>query len=106
MVDLILNSSKYSQWSYEELSADENNQVWIPKGFAHGFLSLANSAEVQYKASNLWSKAHERAIIWNDQTIKIKWPIDNFKKGNFSISNNDNNGMTLKYVEETKNIFL
>ena len=106
IVDLRFNSFTYGQWAYIELSSEENNQVWIPKGFAHGFLSLTNSAEVQYKASNLWSKKHERSIIWNDETIKIKWPIHYFKEFNLSISTKDSDGMTLKYAEETKNIFL
>ena len=106
IVDLRFNSFTYGQWAYIELNSEENNQVWIPKGFAHGFLSLTNSAEVQYKASNLWSKKHERTIIWNDETIKIKWPIHYFKEFNLSISTKDSNGMTLKYAEETKNIFL
>ena len=76
IVDLRFNSSTYGQWAYIELNSEKNNQVLIPKGFAHGFLTLTNSAEIQYKASNLWSKEHERSIIWNDQTINIIWPID------------------------------
>ena len=106
VVDLRLNSFTYSQWASIELNATENNQLWIPKGFAHGFLALTNSAEVQYKASNSWSKEHERSIIWNDQSINIEWPINYFKESNLSISTKDNDGMTLKYAEETKNIFL
>ena len=106
IVDLRLNSLTYSQWAYVELNDKDNNQVWIPKGFAHGFLALTNKAEVQYKASNPWSKEHERSIIWNDKTINIEWPKDYIKEFNLCISSKDNNGMSLKYAEETNNIFL
>ena len=49
--------------------------MWIPEGFAHGFLTLSNSAEFLYKTTNFYNKDHERLIRWDDETIDIKWPI-------------------------------
>jgi dTDP-4-dehydrorhamnose 3,5-epimerase len=58
------------------LSAENKRQVWIPKGFAHGFLVTSDSAEFLYKTTDYWAPEHERCILWNDNDIGIEWPLD------------------------------
>lgn len=75
-VDIRKSSSTFGQWVGEILSADNKKQLWVPEGFAHGFVVLADYAEVLYKTTDYWSPEHERCILWNDATLEIKWPID------------------------------
>ena len=74
-VDLRPSSPTYRQWAGVTLSAAEWNQLLIPEGFAHGFLTLEPDTEVQYKASAVYSPAHDRAIRFDDPAIAIDWPI-------------------------------
>jgi len=74
-VDLRPNSPTYRQWAGVTLSAAEWNQLLIPEGFAHGFLTLEADTEVQYKAGAVYSPAHDRAIRFDDPAIDIAWPI-------------------------------
>ncbi len=75
--DLRQTSSTFGQWVGVELSAENKKQLWIPEGFAHGFLTLSDFAEFLYKTTNYYSSEHERVIIWDDEKIKIKWPSSN-----------------------------
>ena len=75
-VDLRQSSPTFGKWAGEILSADNKKQLWIPEGFAHGFLTLSDTAELLYKTTDFYSKDHEQAIIWNDETIGIDWPTD------------------------------
>jgi len=75
-VDIRPESPTFKQWVGVELSAENKKQLWIPEGFAHGFLTLSPKADVLYKATNYWSKSHERTIIFNDKTINIEWPAE------------------------------
>ncbi len=75
-VDIRRGSSTFGKWVGEILSAENKRQLWIPEGFAHGFLVLSNSAQFLYKTTDYYSPEHERSIIWNDGTLDIKWPID------------------------------
>lgn len=75
-VDLRKNSSTFGKWVGEFLTADNKKQLWIPKGFAHGFLVLSESAEFLYKTTDYYSPKFERGILWNDPTIGINWPED------------------------------
>ena len=75
-VDIRKGSPTFGQWVGEVLSADNKKQLWIPPGFAHGFLTLSNTAEFLYKTTDTWSPEHERCIIWNDPTLDIAWPLD------------------------------
>ena len=75
-VDIRKDSPTFGQWVGEVLSADNKKQLWIPPGFAHGFLTLSDTAEFLYKTTDYWSPEHERAIIWNDATLNIEWPLN------------------------------
>jgi dTDP-4-dehydrorhamnose 3,5-epimerase len=75
-VDLRRSSSTLGQWVGAELSAENQQQLWVPVGFGHGFLTLSESAEVLYKASGYWSKACERSLRWNDPDLAIAWPLE------------------------------
>lgn len=75
-VDIRKDSPTYGQWAGEVLSAENKKQLWIPPGFAHGFLTLSDTAEFLYKTTDYWSPEHERAIIWNDSTLSIDWPLN------------------------------
>ena len=74
-VDLRKSSPTFGKWVGEILSADNKKQMWIPEGFAHGFVTLSDTAEFLYKTTDFYSKEHEQAIRWNDETIGIQWPI-------------------------------
>jgi dTDP-4-dehydrorhamnose 3,5-epimerase len=74
-VDLRKSSPTFGKWVGEILSADNKKQMWIPDGFAHGFVTLSDTAEFLYKTTDFYSKEHEQAIRWNDETIGIQWPI-------------------------------
>ena len=73
-VDIRKNSSTYGKWVAEILSEENKRQLWIPEGFAHGFLTLSNEAEFLYKTTNFYSKIHEKTLAWNDPDFKITWP--------------------------------
>ena len=75
-VDIRRGSPTFGQWVGATLSESNHGQLWVPVGFAHGFLTLSESADVLYKASGYWSKACERSIRWDDPTIGISWPLD------------------------------
>lgn len=74
-VDLRKSSPTFGQWVGEVLSAENKRQIWIPQGFAHGFLVLSDYAELLYKTTDYYAPAHERCIIWNDPSLAIDWPI-------------------------------
>ena len=75
-VDLRRSSPTFGAWVGAELSAENQRQLWVPVGFAHGFLTLSESAEVLYKASGFWSKTCERSLLWSDPELAIAWPLD------------------------------
>lgn len=75
-VDIRRSSPTFGQWVGIELSAENKRQLWIPEGFAHGFVALTEFAEVFYKTNEFWHKECEASVIWNDPSLKINWPID------------------------------
>jgi dTDP-4-dehydrorhamnose 3,5-epimerase len=75
-VDLRKSSPAFGHWVGVELSADNYRQLWVPPGFAHGFVVLSESAEFLYKTTDYWYPEHERSLLWNDPAIGIDWPID------------------------------
>ena len=75
-VDLRRSSPRFGCWAGVELSEDDHRQLWVPPGFAHGFLVLSESADFLYKTTDYYAPAHERCIAWNDPQIGIDWPLD------------------------------
>ena len=75
-VDIRRGSPTYAKWVGVELSAENHRQLFIPRGFAHGFITLTNDVEVLYKADNLYAPECDGNIRWDDPEIGIKWPID------------------------------
>lgn len=73
-VDIRKSSPTFGQWVGVELSADNHRQLWVPPGFAHGFLVLSETADFLYKTTDYHAPQHERSIAWNDGSIDIKWP--------------------------------
>ena len=74
-VDLRRSSRTFGQWVGEILSAENRRMLWVPPGFAHGFFVLSDWADILYKATDYYSPASERTIIWNDPVLAIRWPI-------------------------------
>ncbi|MEA2054926.1 MAG: dTDP-4-dehydrorhamnose 3,5-epimerase [Candidatus Thermoplasmatota archaeon] len=76
-VDIRQNSPTFKKYASAELSEDNKLMLFIPKGFAHGFLVLSNEAEIIYKVDNVYAPDYESGLIWNDPDVNIQWPIDN-----------------------------
>jgi dTDP-4-dehydrorhamnose 3,5-epimerase len=74
-VDLRRSSPTFGKWCGMELSADNKRQLWIPPGFAHGFLVTSESAEFLYKTTDYYHPEHERSLLWNDPEVGIDWPL-------------------------------
>jgi dTDP-4-dehydrorhamnose 3,5-epimerase len=74
-VDLRRSSPAFGRWAGVELSEDNHRQLWIPPGFAHGFLVLSESADFLYKTTDYYAPEHERCVRWDDPSIGIEWPI-------------------------------
>ena len=75
VVDLRKDSKTYGQWFGVELSAANKKQIWVPEGMAHGFLTLSEEAESQYKATDYYHPEYERSLLWNDPQLGIDWPF-------------------------------
>lgn len=75
-VDIRRDSPTYGKWVGVHLSSENKRQLWIPGGFAHGFLVLSDKAEFLYKTTNYYNAKSDRGIIWNDPNLSINWPID------------------------------
>jgi dTDP-4-dehydrorhamnose 3,5-epimerase len=74
-VDLRRSSPRLGQWVGIELSADNHRQLWIPPGFGHGYLTLSDTADFLYKATDYYAPEHERALAWDDEYVGIEWPL-------------------------------
>jgi dTDP-4-dehydrorhamnose 3,5-epimerase len=75
-VDIRRSSPTFGQWVGQILSAENKRQLWVPEGFAHGFVVLSDTAECLYKSTDYYAPEHERCIAWNDPAIGIQWPIE------------------------------
>lgn len=76
VVDLRRSSPTFGKWAGLRLDADARCALWVPAGFAHGFLVLSASAEVLYKMTDFYAAEHERTLLWNDPQIGIRWPLE------------------------------
>lgn len=94
-VDIRRGSPTFGRWVGEVLSAENRRQIWVPEGFAHGFVVMSDHAEVLYKTTDYWSPENERCIIWNDKTLGIEWPND----GPPIVSAKDARGTTFQVAE-------
>ena len=105
-VDIRRSSPSFGQWVGVFLSAENKKQLWLPEGFAHGFLTLSDVAEVQYKARGFWNKGCERAIRWNDPELAIHWPLDQLQGAAVSLSEKDAAAPGLKAAKAAGDLFL
>ena len=94
-VDLRRSSPTFGRWVGERLSAANNRMLWIPEGFAHGFVVLSERATFLYKATDYYAPAHERSLLWNDPAIGIVWPLE----GEPTLKPKDAAGATLAQAE-------
>ena len=94
-VDIRKSSPTFGQWVGAELSADNHHQLWIPPGFAHGFVVLSDVAEFLYKTTDYYAPEHERCIAWNDPALAIDWRF----KGTPNLSAKDAQGRLLEQAE-------
>ena len=94
-VDIRESSPTFGQWVGEILSAENKKQLWVPEGFAHGFVVLSDPAEILYKTTDYWAPEHERCIAWNDESLAINWHIH----GEPMLSGKDAQGKLLAAAE-------
>ena len=94
-VDIRKSSPTFGKWFGAELSETNHRQVWVPPGFAHGFVVLSDSADVLYKTTDIYAPEHERCIRWNDASIGIQWPIE----GEPQLSAKDKVGLRLDQAD-------
>jgi dTDP-4-dehydrorhamnose 3,5-epimerase len=94
-VDIRKSSPTFGKWVGVHLSATNNRQLWIPEGFAHGFLTLSDSAQFLYKTTNFYSVEQERCICWNDTSISVQWPLQDIP----TLSGKDQAGLALKQAD-------
>lgn len=94
-VDLRRSAPTFGKWTATPLSAELKNVIWIPPGFAHGFLVLSQEAEVQYKTTDYYAPEHERTLLWRDSSLAIPWPL----AGEPILSDKDRVGKPLREAE-------
>jgi dTDP-4-dehydrorhamnose 3,5-epimerase len=94
-IDLRRSSATFGRWAGVALSSENRRQLWVPEGFAHGFLVLSECAEVLYKTTDYWAPEHERCLAWNDPRIGIDWPLSVEPM----LSSKDRQGMPLESAQ-------
>lgn len=95
-VDIRRSSPTFGRWVSALLSGENKRQMWVPEGFAHGFLVLSQNAEFLYKTTDYWAVEHERCIAWNDPALAINWPLDGMQP---ALSDKDRQGLALSLAE-------
>ena len=98
-VDIRQGSPSFGRWMGRRLSSDNHHQLWIPPGFAHGFLTLCDATEVLYKTTDFYAPSLERAIRWNDPTIGIDWPLTEAEKAAVLVSEKDAQAVAFEAAE-------
>lgn len=94
-VDIRRSSPTFGKWVGAHLTAENKHQLWVPEGFAHGFVVLSDSAEFLYKTTDYYAPAHERSILWNDPDLGIQWPISSDP----TLSSKDSNATRLNQAD-------
>ena len=94
-VDIRRSSPTFGKWVGARLTAENKHQLWVPEGFAHGFVVLSDTAEFLYKTTDYYAPAHERSILWNDPDLSINWGLD----GTPTLSGKDQAALLLKNAE-------
>ena len=102
-VDIRQDSPTFGHWVGVTLSAENKRQLWIPPGFAHGFLVLSEFADFLYKTTDYYASQHERTILWNDPEIGIDWPLEGAEP---VLSKKDQLGNPLRDADVFKNLFV
>ena len=105
IIDLRINSSTFMQSYGTKINDINKTQIWIPEGFAHGFLTLSKYAKISYKVTNYWSKNYERTIIWDDIDLAINWPLDEINIKNPIVSIKDSAGLSLNHQINLGEVF-
>ncbi len=105
IVDLRTNSNTFKQWASIVLSKNNRMQLWVPEGFAHGFITLTKSAEINYKTTQFWNKESERTIVWNDNSLNINWKLKELKIKTPIVSEKDSQGKSFKYLYDKGDLF-
>ncbi len=96
-VDIRPNSPNFKQWVGFSLSSENHHQLWIPKGFAHGFLVMSSSALVSYKSTDFYNPQNELTLLWNDPELNIEWPAHNPE-----LSEKDLRGISISEIDQLK----
>jgi len=95
VVDLRKSSPRFGKWTGVTLSAENKRQLWVPGGFAHGFVVVSDKAEFLYKTTDYWAPEHERCLLWNDPALGIQWPMQDAPV----MSGKDMQGLPLSQAE-------
>ena len=93
-VDMRKSSKQFGQWTGVLLSEENNRQLWVPEGFAHGFFVLSDTVDFQYKCTDYYSPEYERTLMWSDASVGIKWP--ELDGAEITLSKKDLNGLPLE----------
>ena len=104
IVDLREKSPTFLHWIGSEINEGNQYLLWIPKGFAHGFLTLSENAKVLYKTTKYWEKDYEKCLFWNDKKVQINWPLDKINTPKPFLSDKDSKAIS--FEEAQKNDFL
>jgi len=99
-LDLRRRSATFGKWEAFTLSAENKRMLWVPRGFAHGFRVVSQTANVLYKATDFYAPEHERTVAWNDPALKIAWQIDSRAGESAIVSGKDQRGATFQQAEK------
>ena len=105
VVDLRVKSKNFGKWESLEINENNSLMLFIPEGFAHGFLAIENDTDVIYKTNNFYAPNSDGTLVWNDPLININWGLDDYKITNLIISNKDKAAMTLEQLSEKNLLF-
>ena len=105
IVDLRKDSPTFCTWTGIELNDVTNNQLWVPIGFAHGFITISDLAHVKYKTTNYWSSFDERSLSWNDSDLNINWQISKYNLGDPIVSKKDLQALSLDELNAKGDLF-